>query len=88
MRLLTADLSFPRIGASAQSPGRVRLSGYIIYLLIISSRISFVYNVYLVEVIAGHSIEEIHNVGKAVVGEGDQQSTQYFKYSDLTAETL
>ena len=46
------------------------------------------YNVYLVEVIAGHSIEEIHNVGKAVVGEGDQQSTQYFKYSDLTAETL
>ena len=27
------------------------------------------YNVYLVEVIAGHSIEETHNVGKAVVGE-------------------
>ena len=46
------------------------------------------YNVYLVEVIAGHSIEEIHNVGKAVVCEGDRQSTQYFIYSDLTAETL
>lgn len=36
---------------------------------------SFVYNVYLVEVIAGHSIEEIHNAEKAVLGEGDQQTT-------------
>lgn len=28
------------------------------------------FNVYLVEIIAGQSIEEIHNSGKAVVGEG------------------
>ena len=50
------------------------------------------YNVYLVEVIAGHSIEEIHNAEKAVVGEGDQQTTilntHKFTYSDLTAGSL